>query len=142
MVINAGMLHTLIRALVREMKPRNGGELQTEAIGSLVIAHAAGAAAASFAAGFLPGAGGVAALVVSAGFIWSMYYRICKELDIQLSKNKAKALGADQLAGLLTCRRYVVTNGEGEQHKAQANGQQAAQRLPRAEAAGAQNGEL
>ncbi len=61
---------------------------------SLVKSHAAGAAASMMAAGTLPGVGGVVAAGIEVSFVWSMYYRICTKLGLNVKKNLIKGLGS------------------------------------------------
>lgn len=62
-------------------------------IASVVEKHSIGAAATGLGAAWLPGVGATAALAASAGFIWSMYYRINAKIGIPFSKNILKSLG-------------------------------------------------
>ncbi|MPM06353.1 hypothetical protein SDC9_52652 [bioreactor metagenome] len=103
MMINSGMLHMAAHVLAKELPKayRDGmKEADAEEIEEIVNTHAIGAAAAGLAAGWIPGAGGTAALMASAGFVWSMYYRINKKIGIPLSKTVVKSLGAAVLTNL------------------------------------------
>ena len=90
-------------------------------ITKIVESHALGAAAAGLGAGWIPGVGGTAALVASAGFVWSMYYRINKEIGISLSKSILKSvataiitnLGASYVAQLLVSAAFSFIPGLG-----------------------------
>lgn len=62
-------------------------------IASVVEKHSIGAAATGLGAAWLPGVGATAALAASAGFVWSMYYRINAKIGIPFSKNILKSLG-------------------------------------------------
>ena len=57
-----------------------------------------GAAAAAVASGWVPGAGGAIATGIALGFTLSMYYRLCNEMNIKLSKNKLKAIASVAIA--------------------------------------------
>lgn len=103
MSINSGMLSAMARVLVKELPKMYKEGIQSagaEEIEEIINVHAIGSAAAGLAAGWVPGAGGTAALMASAGFIWSMYYRINKKIGISLSKTVVKSLGAAILTNL------------------------------------------
>lgn len=63
-------------------------------IAEIVKLHSKGAAASGVAAGWIPGAAGVAAAVVSGAFIWSMYGRINAAIDVPIAENVLKSLGS------------------------------------------------
>lgn len=63
-----------------------------EEIAEIVKHHSAGAATAAVAAGWIPGAGGVAAIALCAGFIWTMYGRINSKIGLPLTENILKSL--------------------------------------------------
>ncbi|QLE57139.1 hypothetical protein [Nostoc sp. TCL26-01] len=63
-------------------------------IADIVKFHSKGAAAAAIASAWVPGAGGVAATAICAGFIWTMYGRIGAEIDLPISKNILKSLAS------------------------------------------------
>jgi len=73
-----------------------------EGIADIVNKHALCAAAASLAAGWIPGVGGAACLLASVGFIWAMYYRVNSAVGIKLSKNVAKSLASAILTNIVT----------------------------------------
>lgn len=75
-------------------------EADAKEIEEIINGHALGAAASGLAAGWVPGAGGTAALMASVGFIWSMYFRINKRLGIPFSKTIIKSLGSAVLTNL------------------------------------------
>jgi len=73
-------------------------------IADIIKFHSKGAAAAGVAAGWVPGAGGTAATVIAAGFIWTMYGRINSKIGLTFSKSILKTLAsgiATNLAGYL-----------------------------------------
>ena len=73
-------------------------------IADIIKFHSKGATAAGVAAGWVPGAGGAAATVISAGFIWTMYGRINSKIGLTFSKSILKTLAsgiATNLAGYL-----------------------------------------
>src|ERR1051326_2215892 len=61
-------------------------------IAEIVKTHSAGADAASVAAGWIPGAGGLAAAGICAGFIWTMYGRINSKIGLPITENIVKSL--------------------------------------------------
>lgn len=69
-------------------------DVMPEEIEEIVKFHAKGAAIAAIGAGWIPGAGGVLAVTISAGFIWSMYARINKTLGLKLADNILKTLAS------------------------------------------------
>lgn len=66
----------------------------------LVKTHAAGATASTMAMAALPGAGSTIATGVEIGFVWSMYYRICTKLGINVKKNVIKSVGSALITNL------------------------------------------
>ena len=77
-------------------------------IEEIINTHALGAAAAGLGVAWIPGAGGTAALMAVAGFIWSMYYRINKKIGIPISKAAAKSLGSAVLSNLAANAMLLV----------------------------------
>lgn len=61
-------------------------------IAEIVKTHSAGAAAASVAAGWIPGVGGLAAAGICAGFVWTMYGRINSKIGLPMTENIVKSL--------------------------------------------------
>ena len=79
-------------------------------IADIIKFHSKGAAAAGVAAGWVPGAGGTAATVIAAGFIWTMYGRINSKIGLTFSKSILKTLAsgiATNLAGALVSTLVV-----------------------------------
>ena len=66
----------------------------------IVQMHAFGSAAAGAASGWIPGAGSIAALGISAGFIYGMYINLSKYLNIKWSKNGIKIVSSVILANI------------------------------------------
>ncbi len=75
---------------------------ESEDIENIIKLHALGAAASGAATGWIPGAGAAVASVGHAAFIWTMYVRISRRLDIKLSKKKLKFLGSAVVSNI-TC---------------------------------------
>lgn len=73
-----------------------------EEIAEIVKTHSAGAAAASVAAGWIPGAGGLAAAGICAGFVWTMYGRINSKIGLPLTDNLVKSLATGVATNLAT----------------------------------------
>jgi len=71
-------------------------------IAEIVKTHSAGAAAASVAAGWIPGAGGLAAAGICAGFVWTMYGRINSKIGLPLTENIIKSLATGVATNLAT----------------------------------------
>jgi len=90
------MIETLIgKAAVALCKAlhKSGPTILGQEIAGIVEKHSIGAAATGLGAAWLPGVGATAALAASAGFVWSMYYRINTKIGIPFSKNILKSLG-------------------------------------------------
>lgn len=81
---------------------RNVRTFDADKVASIIDTHAIAAAAAGLAGGLLPGVASVIAMLTSTGAIWSMYYRICGELDIKVSKNMLKTVGSAVLTNIVT----------------------------------------
>lgn len=81
---------------------RNVRTIDQAKVTSIIEAHAIGAAVAGLAGGVLPGVASVIAVLTSTGAIWSMYYRICGELDIKVSQNMLKTVGSAVLTNIVT----------------------------------------
>jgi uncharacterized protein (DUF697 family) len=77
--------------LVESINKTVEGDLPQE-IADIVKTHSAGAAAASVAAGWIPGAGGVAMAGICATCIWTMYGRINSKIGLPLTENLVKSL--------------------------------------------------
>ena len=72
------------------------GYVSEERIDKIILTvknHALAAGAAAGAAEVIPG-GAIAATAVGLGFVLAMYYKICKELDVNLGKSKLKAIAS------------------------------------------------
>lgn len=92
MNINEILLHQS-KHLVEAMDKAVDDALPQE-IAEVVKFHSKGAAVAALASGWIPGAGGVAAVATSAGFIWSMYGRIGSKIGLPFGKNVLKSLAS------------------------------------------------
>lgn len=97
-----GMESTFLRQAAYALKDVMGSADEIEKI---VINHSLGAAASAVASGWIPGAGGLVASGIGLGFTVSMYYRLCKNSDIPLSKNKLKAIASVAIAEIAA---YIV----------------------------------
>ena len=64
-----------------------------EGITETISHYALASAVASMAMAVIPGAGGVAAALAQAGFVWATYIKINNHLGISMSKDTAKFLG-------------------------------------------------
>jgi uncharacterized protein (DUF697 family) len=63
-------------------------------IAGIVKFHSKGAAISGIASGWIPGAGAVAAVAISAGFVWTMYGRINSKIDLPFTENIIKSVGS------------------------------------------------
>lgn len=81
-----------------------------EKIVQIITVHSTGAALAGFLSGWIPGIGAIIATLIGAGFIWSMYSRIGKEINLPFSNNIAKTLlfGAITNVGASIIGRIVL----------------------------------
>lgn len=107
MHISSHAIMTLMKEFPKAQREFLGNAGANE-IGDIIINHSLGAAAASAASGWIPGAGGTAALVASVGFIWSMYYRINQRMGISISKNKLKSLASAVVANIASAALSLV----------------------------------
>jgi len=90
-------------------------------IAEIVKLHSAGAAASGLAAGWIPGAGGIAATGICMGFIWTMYGRINSKIGLPVTENVIKSLGtaiatnlgAYFVGGLITSTVFSILPGLG-----------------------------
>lgn len=71
-------------------------------IANIVRFHSKGAAAAALASGWIPGAGGAAAVAISTGFIWSMYGRIGAKIGLPFRKNVLKSVASGVATNIAT----------------------------------------
>lgn len=125
----SNLIKQAAEALIQVIK-ENGADLakgvlqmavDAESIDEIVISHALGAAVASVASGWIPGAGGLAATAASAGFIWTMYGRINGKIGLPLSANVVKSLatamvtnlGAYFVGGVITGTLFSLIPGIG-----------------------------
>ena len=109
--LSAISLQSAVEAVVAQANAK-GIDITTEALLKLVKTHAAGAAASMAAMGALPGAGSAIAAGAEIGFVWSMYYRICTRLGINIKKEILKTLGSaiiTNIAGSITAELIVGT---------------------------------
>lgn len=88
--------HALVHACKGLLEAMDKGvdDILPADIADIVKFHSKGAAIAALGAAWFPGAGGTAAILASAGFIWSMYGRINHKIGLSLSKNILKSVAA------------------------------------------------
>ena len=91
--------------LVQAMDKATDSNLPSE-IAEIVKFHSKGAAIASLGAAWIPGVGGIAAIVAGGGFIWTMYGRIGEKIDVPFSSNVLQSLASGVATNLAA---YVVT---------------------------------
>ena len=63
-------------------------------LANIVKFHSKGAAASALASAWIPGAGGAAAALLSAGFIWNMYIQIGNKIGLPFTKNILKSVAS------------------------------------------------
>jgi len=90
MDINHTLLHQAEK-LLKAMDKTVDSNLPKE-IADIVKFHSKGATAAALGSAWIPGAGGTAAVLACAGFIWTMYGRIGAKIDLPISSNVLKTL--------------------------------------------------
>lgn len=95
-----GLLGKAAFALCKALH-KAGPQLLGQEIAGIVEKHSIGAAAAGLGVAWLPGAGATAALAASAGFVWSMYFRINSRIGVPFSKNILKSVGTAIAANLV-----------------------------------------
>ena len=89
----ANKLNESIEKIVREAQEK-GISVTADELMKIVKTHSAGSAASMMATGALPGVGSTIALGIEIGFVWSMYYRVCTKLGINVKKELLKSLGS------------------------------------------------
>jgi len=87
---NHHILHAA-KELVETLNKAVDDNLPAE-IADIVKTHSAGAAAASVAAGWIPGGGGLAAAATCGVFVWTMYGRINSKIGLPMTENIIKSL--------------------------------------------------
>ena len=78
----------------------NGTKIQ--GISETISHYALASAVASMAAAVIPGAGGVAAALAQAGFVWATYVKINKTIGLSMSEETAKFLGNAIVTNIIT----------------------------------------
>ena len=100
-----GLLGKAAFALCKALH-KTGPQVMGQEIASIVEKHSIGAAAAGRGVAWLPGAGATAAMAASAGFVWSMYFRINSKIGVPFAKNILKsvatAIGANLVASVIS----------------------------------------
>lgn len=92
-VASAVTLQDSVEAVVQAANQK-GINVTKEELITLVKTHSAGSSASMVAAGVIPGAGSTIAMGIEVGFVWSMYYRICTKLGIDVKKNVLKSVSS------------------------------------------------
>jgi len=84
----------LIMAAIELLKvlDKLADESLPQEIAGIVKLHSKGAAVSAVASAWVPGVGSAAAVVASAGFIWSMYIRINRKISLSIPKSIIKTL--------------------------------------------------
>jgi uncharacterized protein (DUF697 family) len=100
MSVDSHLLHEA-KHLVEAMD-KKVDELLPYELADIVKFHSKGAAAAALASAWIPGAGGTAAALTSAGFIWSMYGRIGSKIGLPFGTNLLKSLASGVATNLAT----------------------------------------
>ncbi len=100
-----GMETAYLRTLAYGLKNHMGSAEEVEKI---IINHSLASAASAVASGWIPGLGGAFASGMALGFVISMYYRICNECKIKLSKNILKALASVVVAEIAATLSVVL----------------------------------
>ena len=75
-------------------------DVMPEEIAEIVKFYSKGAAIAALASAWIPGAGGAAAVVVSSGFIWTMYVKISKKIGVPFGAHFLKSLASGMASNL------------------------------------------
>lgn len=102
----ANILENSVEKFLNQVEAMHGVRpVSTDELVSLIKKHAAGATVAAAAAGFIPGGAGAVASAVALGFIWTMYYRLCGILKINIGKNAVKAMASALITEVLS---YIV----------------------------------
>jgi uncharacterized protein (DUF697 family) len=100
MSIDSHLLHEAKHLL--EAMDKQADNILPHELADIVKFHSKGAAAAALASAWIPGAGGAAAVLTSAGFIWSMYGRIGSKIGLPFGSNILKSLASGVATNLAT----------------------------------------
>lgn len=98
------LIHHAAKELVHAVNKAVDENLPKD-IADIVKSHSFGAATAGVAAGWIPGAGGLAAAGIAAGFVWTMYGRINGKIGLSITDNLLKTLSSGVATNLAA---YVV----------------------------------
>lgn len=77
-------------------------------VGDIIIENSVIAAAAGVGAGWLPGAGSVAATAAWVAAIWTLYLRINKALGIKFKENAVKSIASAMLTNILATGGSII----------------------------------
>ena len=103
-----GLLFKASFALCKALH-KAGPQVMGREIADIVEKHSIGASAAALGSAWLPAAGSTAALAASAGFVWSMYFRISSRIGVPFSKNILKSVATAMCTNLASSAiSYVV----------------------------------
>jgi len=89
----------------------NLGEAKAMEIEKIIQEHSLAAAATAAAAGLMPGAIAAIAGIVCKGFTWTMLFRICLELGIDVSKESLKSFASAITAKVAAYLAAVAAGG-------------------------------
>lgn len=95
------ILATAINELNRLLNNAISGT-KLEEISQTINQYAVASAIASVGIAFVPGAGGVAAALTQAGFVWSTYVKINRILGVSMTDEFAKFIGTAFITNLMT----------------------------------------
>ena len=95
-----------LTTMINELNPVMAqNKTSSERIESIITQHAVGSAATALGAGLFtvafPAVSTIVDALLSTGIIWTMYYRISRELGIPMSKNLLKTLGSACLTNIV-----------------------------------------
>jgi len=100
-----GMEAQYLRTLAYGLK---GYLANAENLEKIIVTHSLAAAGAAIASGWVTGVGGAIASGLAFGFVVSMYYKICIECNIKISKNILKALASVVVAEIAAYLGVII----------------------------------
>lgn len=100
-----GMLKSAMRGACDQLKVV-GHEVKVSDLENIVTTHAASAAVAAMASGWLPGVGSTVATAACLGFVVAMYVRLAASMGITMSKGLIRAVASAVVADIAA---YLLT---------------------------------
>lgn len=95
-----------------EMATAKGVQVTETELNFLMVVHSAVVAVATLAMSLSEGAIYVLAICIEIAFLWAMYYRLCKKLNVDVKQNLGKWIGSAIIANVCSSiLGQIVGNG-------------------------------